>query len=119
MPAEMQRLSNDTYVLRFSGTVLLSEFGKVQQTLASDINAGAKPRILATLEDFEGWEKSAKWGELDFLFGHGNDIDKIVIVGDPSWEGQAMAFAGAGFRRAPVKFFPNNELAAARTWLAE
>ena len=25
--------------------------------------------------------------------------------------------AGAGFRRAPVRFFPTNQLAAARAWL--
>ena len=119
MPADMQRINNDTYVLRFSGTVLLAEFAKVQRTLSSDINAGTKPRVLATLENFEGWEKGADWGELDFLFAHGNDIDKIAIVGEPSWEGQAMAFAGAGFRRAPVKFFASSDLAAARAWLAE
>jgi len=118
MPADMQRINNDTYVLRFSGTVQLSEFGKVQQTLASDINAGAKPRILATLENFEGWEKGANWGELDFLFAHSHDIERIAIVGEPSWEGQALAFAGSGFRRAPVKFFPASDLAAARSWLA-
>jgi hypothetical protein len=30
-----------------------------------------------------------------------------------------LAFAGAGVRRAPVKFFPPNELEQARSWLAE
>jgi len=119
MPAAIQRINNDTYVLRLSGVVQSSEFGAVQRTAASDINAGVKPRILAMLENFEGWEKGAKWGELDFLFGHGNDIEKIAIVGEPSWEGEALAFAGAGFRKAPVKFFPASELAAARSWLAE
>ena len=73
------------------------------------------PRILALLENFEGWEKGANWGELDFLFAHGNEIEKIAIAGDPAWEGQALAFAGAGFRKAPVKFFPAGDLAAART----
>src|SRR5438128_1077143 len=33
-------------------------------------------------------------------------------------EVQALAFAGGGVRRAPVKFFPSNELAQAGTWLA-
>jgi len=27
-------------------------------------------------------------------------------------------FAGAGFRKAPVKFFTNNQLAEARAWLS-
>ena len=29
-----------------------------------------------------------------------------------------LAFAGAGVRKAPVKFFPPSELAEARPWLA-
>ena len=48
-----------------------------------------------------------------------NEIEKIAIVGEPRVEGEALAFAGAGFRRTPVKFFPTEQEAQARTWLAE
>ena len=75
-------------------------------------------RILAILEDFTGWEQGADWNDLDFQLTHGNEIGKIAIVGDPRWEPQALAFAGAGFRRAPVKFFPSSQLEEARTWIA-
>jgi hypothetical protein len=44
-------------------------------------------------------------------------IEKIAIVADPKWEIETLAFAGAGFRRAPVKFFSANQLALARAWL--
>jgi hypothetical protein len=30
---------------------------------------------------------------------------KIAIAAEPRWETLALAFAGAGVRRAPVKFF--------------
>ena len=53
------------------------------------------------------------------MLTHGSEIARIAIVGDPKWEAQALAFAGAGFRKAPVKFFPNEQEAAARAWLAE
>jgi hypothetical protein len=119
MPAQIQRLANDTYVLRLSGLVKKSEFGNVQNKTAADINQGAKPRILAILENFEGWERGAEWGDLSFLFSHGNEIEKIAIVGEPRLEGEALAFAGAGFRRAPVKFFSTGQESQARTWLAE
>jgi hypothetical protein len=119
MPAEIQRLSNDTYVMRLSGVVMRNEFANVQNKAAADINAGAKPRIMAILENFEGWERGADWDDLSFLFSHGDEIEKIAIVGDPKKEGEALAFAGAGFRRAPVKFFPTGQEAEARTWLAE
>jgi hypothetical protein len=78
---------------------------------------GSKPRLLAILEDFEGWERGADWDDLDFLISHSGEIAKIAIVAEPRWETHALAFAGAGIRRAPVKFFPPEELAKARTWL--
>ena len=56
---------------------------------------------------------------LDFLLSHGGEIARIAIVAEPRWEVQALAFAGAGVRRAPVKFFTPDQLAEARAWLAE
>jgi hypothetical protein len=75
--------------------------------------------LLAIAEDFEGWERGADWNDLDFLFSHSDKIAKIAIVADPRWEAQALAFAGAGVRPAPVKLFSPDELAQARDWLAE
>ena len=118
MPATIQRETDNTYVLRLSGTVLRSEFGNVQEKTVTDIDAGVKPRILAILENFEGWERGADWGDLEFLFSHSNEIVKIAILGEPRWEPEALAFAGAGFRHAPVKFFPPGQRAEAQAWLA-
>jgi hypothetical protein len=119
MPATIQRETNDTYLLRISGNLKRSEFGNVQDKTAGDIDAGVKPRILALLENFQGWERGADWGDLEFLFSHSHEIAKIAIVGEPRWEAEALAFAGAGFRRAPVKFFPAGKEADARAWLAK
>jgi len=119
MPATIQRETDGAFLLRLSGTVQRNEFGNVQETTARAIDVGAKPRILAILENFEGWERGADWNDLEFLFSHSNEIARIAIVGDPRWEAEALAFAGAGFRKAPVKFFPASQLAEARAWLAE
>ena len=112
-------LSDDICVLRISGILKRSEFGAEQSALARNIDIGSKPRLLAILEDFEGWERGADWNDLDFLISHGGEIAKIAIVAEPRLETLALAFAGAGIRRAPVKFFPPNQLAQARAWLAE
>ena len=85
--------------------------------MRAKIEVGAKPRVLAILENFEGWERGADWNDLDFMISHGDEIAKIAIVAEPRWEVEALAFAGAGVRRSPVKFFPPDELAAARAWL--
>jgi hypothetical protein len=119
MPVQIQYQSNDIHVLRISGVLKRSEFGAEQSALARKIDTGSKPRLLVILENFEGWERGADWNDLDFMISHGGKIAKIAIVAEPRWETLALAFAGAGVRRAPVKFFPANELDQARSWLAE
>ncbi|PYK16508.1 MAG: STAS/SEC14 domain-containing protein [Verrucomicrobia bacterium] len=119
MPVQIQYQPNDICVLRISGILKRSEFGAEQNALARKINMGSKPRLLVILENFEGWERGADWNDLDFLISHGGKISKIAIVAEPRWEALALAFAGAGVRRAPVKFFPPNELEQARNWCVE
>ena len=119
MPANIELEPNNIYVLRFSGIVKRAEFAAAQNAAARAIDTGAQPRILAILENFKGWEKDADWNDLDFMVTHGNEIAKIAIVGEQRWEAEALAFAGAGFRSAPVKFFPADQQAQARAWLKE
>ena len=119
MPLEMKYEPDGICALRISGILKRSEFGAEQSALARKIDIGFKPRLLVVLENFEGWERGADWNDLDFMISHGGKISKIAIVAEPRWEALALAFAGAGVRRAPVKFFPPNELEQARSWLAE
>jgi hypothetical protein len=117
MPAAIKHESDNIYALRITGNLTKSDLGAVQDIAGDEIDDGAKPRLLVTLEDFEGFERGASWGELEFLSTHINDIVKIAIIGDPKWESDALAFAGAGSRQAPVKFFPTTKTSEARAWL--
>lgn len=119
MAVQIEYEADDIYVLRMSGILKQSEFSAEQTALARNIDTGLKPCLLVILEGFEGWERGADWNDLDFLFSYSHKITKIAIVAEPRWETLALAFAGAGLRRAPVKFFRANELEQARAWLAE
>jgi hypothetical protein len=119
MPLQIEPEPNDVYVLRINGVLKQAEFAAGQQEFARKIDGGSKPRFLALLENFEGWERGVDWNDLDFLVSHSGDIAKIAVVADPKWETQALAFAGAGVRKAPVKFFPPDELGNARAWINE
>ena len=119
MPVEMDYQPNGIHELRISGILKRSEFAAEQEALAARIDTGSKPRLLVILENFKGWEHGADWNDLDFLFSHADKISRIPIVAEPRSETLALAFAGTGLRRAPVKFFPPDELEQARSWLAE
>jgi hypothetical protein len=119
MPVQIQYQPNDICVLRISGILKRSEFGAEEKALARHIDTGLKPCLLVILENFEGWERGADWNDLDFYITHGRKVSRIAIVAEPRWEALALAFAGAGVRRTPVKFFPPSELEQARSWLAE
>jgi hypothetical protein len=119
MPVQIQYQTHDICVLRISGTLKRSEFGAEERALARHIDTGSNPRLLVILENFEGWEGGANWNDLNFYILHGHKVSKIAIVAERHWEPLALAFAGAGVRRTPVKFFPPNELEQARSWLVD
>jgi hypothetical protein len=119
MPLQIKYEPNETCVLRISGVLKRSEFGAEEKALARHIDSGSNPCLLVILDNFKGWEGGADWDDLDFYISHGRKISRIAIVAERRWEPLALAFAGAGVRRTPVKFFPANELGQARGWLAE
>ena len=119
MTAQIQYQADDIFVLRISGILKRFEFGAEEEALARRIDTGSNPRLLVILENFEGWEGGANWNDLDFYILHGHKVSKIAIVAERHWEPLALAFAGAGVRRTPVKSFPPNELEQARSWLAD
>ena len=69
------------------------------------------------LDQFEGWDARDNWSDLSFYARHGQTIERIAIVGDERWRSEALMFAGADLRNAPVEFFPAPAVTDARAWL--
>jgi hypothetical protein len=75
-------------------------------------------RVLVTLEDFTGWEKSAAWGaDPGFLADDGDRIARMAVVGDARWREDALLFAGKGFRDTAIAYFPDRERRQAEEWV--
>ena len=94
-----------------------SEMENVQLQATPAIESGGNIRLLFILDRFEGWERNAAWGDMNFYLQHGKQLEKIAIVGDEQWRDQALMFAGAGLRQGEVEFFPDQEHSAAMAWL--
>jgi len=117
MGATIQKEEGNLRVLRITGLLKKSDLDAVQAAEARQWKSTTKIKLLVIVEDFQGWEHGVDWGDMSFLVTHGDRIEKIAIVGDPKQEVDFLAFAGAGFRQAQVKFFPPSQLAQARAWL--
>ena len=119
MPASIQHESGNIFRVRISGVLRQAELREVQAVAAREIGRLGAIRLLFVLEEFEGWERDADWGDLAFYAAHDKDIEKIAIVGDEKWRDHGMAFAGAGIRKAAVQFFRPADSNQARAWLLQ
>ena len=119
MPITVEHERANIYRLDMSGRLNKPEFDRCQESLAAEIRRIGPVRLLVVLSQFEGWEENPNWGDLTFYLAHGDSIDRIAIVGDEKWRSEALMFASADLRRAPVEFFSSQDaLTEARTWLA-
>jgi hypothetical protein len=118
MPITVQPERDNIYRLDVSGVLTKADFDRCQDALVAEIRRRGKIRLLFVLSAFEGWERNPAWGDLTFYVKHGDSIERIAIVGDERWRDEALMFASADLRRAPVEFFSAAALADARTWLS-
>jgi hypothetical protein len=118
MAITLQEESGDMAVMRITGQMKKSELDTVQAAAAKKLDQNSRVKLLIIFEDFKGWEGGVDWGDMSFYAEHGDKITKIAIVGDPKREAELMMFMGAGIRPAPLKFFPPDQIAQARAWLA-
>src|SRR6266481_3702194 len=119
MSADLEQHDGRLCVLRVGGELKKSELDAAQSEFVGIIAGAGTVKLLVPLENFSGWERGEQWGDTDFFFSHRNDFEKIAVVGNLRWEAQVLAFTGAGFRKGPVKFFPETSEPEARAWLAE
>jgi hypothetical protein len=118
MGATVKKEDNGLWVLRISGALRKEEMDAVQAAGTEGLAPQENARVLVMVEeDFRGWVGDEVWGDMTFFMEHGDRIEKMAIVGDPKWESMMLMFTGAGFRRAPVKYFTRSQLAEAQAWL--
>jgi hypothetical protein len=110
---------NNVMVMRVTGLLKKAELNAVQAVAVKRFSPNTKVKVMIVEVNFQGWERGADWGDMSFYAKYGDKIAKIAIVGDPKWETDLKMFLGSGFRAAPVKFFPSNQIEDARMWLAE
>jgi hypothetical protein len=118
MPIEMHGEPGNVYRLEIRGSLRKADFDACQQRLAAEMDRIGPVRLLFELRQFDGWEQGADWSDLTFYVKHGDRIQRIAIVGPERWRSEALMFAAADLRRAPVEFFAEEAADQARVWLS-
>ncbi len=117
MPIAMHPESANVYRVEIRGVMRKVDLDKCLEALAAEMPRIGAVRILFVLIGFQGWQSGDDWGDLAFYLAHGDSIERIAIVGPEQWRGEALMFASAGLRKAPVTFFTSGAMADARQWL--
>jgi len=118
MPVEIIDAAGKLLQIRIRGLLKKADYDRIIQIAKEAIAREGKIRALAILEGFEGWERHEDWGDVSFMMGEGQHIEKMAIVGDEKWRDDALAFTAKGFRPTAIEFFAASRLNEARTWLA-
>ena len=118
MPVEIIDAAGKLLQIRIRGMLKKADYDRIIQIAKEAIAREGKIRALAILEGFEGWERHEEWGDVSFMIGQGQHIEKMAIVGDEKWRDDALAFTAKGFRPTAIEFFGTSRLNEARTWLS-
>jgi SpoIIAA-like len=111
--------SDGVVTIRISGQLKKAEVDRAQAFAVAAITQWGRVKVLAFLVDFQGWEPSADWGDVRFVRDHGDNVERIAIVGHEDWRDLVYAFTGRGFRSTAIAYFVPSEEARARAWLGE
>jgi len=103
--------------IRITGVMQFADQQALNAAAKKLIARGVKPRVLVIVENFQGWEKGADWGDVSFLTDYGDDIVKMAIVGDEKWKEQVFMFTAKGLRKTAIEYFAPTALAQAEAWV--
>lgn len=99
-----------------SGKLEAGDYKRLGPKVADLIRQDGKIDLLLVLHDFHGWTAGALWEDVKFDAKHFRDIGKLAIVGETKWE-KGMATFCKPFTTATIRYFPQEELPAAREWI--
>lgn len=103
---------------RITGRLKKEDYGLFVPETERLIEQHGKIRIYVELVDFHGWSAGALWEDIKFDLKHFRDIERIVIVGEDTWE-KGMASFCKPFTTAEVSYFPYDRREEARAAVRE
>ena len=117
MSAELHHEHGNIFRVEIQGTLRKDDLKRCEEQLLREVVRSGPVRLLFVLDGFAGWNAKDNWGDLSFFVKHGDLIERIAIVGEERWRDDALVFAAADLRKAPVRYFRGDSAPEARRWL--
>jgi len=102
--------------LRVSGKLTTEDYAVIIPEIEQRMQKYDKIRLFIELHDFHGWTAGAMWEDIKFDFKHFSDVERIAVVGENKWE-KGMTLFFKPFTRAEVRYFDQNHLGEAKSWI--
>ncbi len=114
----VERVQDRYFVyMKAVGKLTHEDYEKMTPMLDAALAKVTEPRVRVLIDatELEGWEPRAAWDDFKLGLKHGNQFEKIAIVGNKKWE-KFLAKMANWFVAGEVRFFENLE--DAMEWLA-
>lgn len=108
--------SSETVGWRVAGRLTDGDIEAMHEQLDSIIADKGSARVLVDLTAMEGMEPSAVWEDLRRSVGKLDDIDRMAVVGDATWQ-RWLTTASEKVTPAEARYYHPDESAAAWAWL--
>ncbi len=110
--------ADNVLIVRLSGKLTGADYKQFVPVIEQAIARYGKLRLLVEMHDFHGWDADALWQDVKFDFKHFNDIERLAMVGETTWQ-HWMATICKPFTTAKVRYFEPGDIDAARQWVEQ
>jgi hypothetical protein len=115
---KLENSSGNVVGFKAIGTITASDYKILVPEIRALVEKEGNVFMLLDLSDFK-WEKMEAWlSDMKFAWEFHNEIEKMAIVGDKSWE-KWMAHLAKPFYARDAKFFHSSDIVKAWAWLRE
>jgi hypothetical protein len=115
----VERVGGFCYLLiTATGQLTHGDYEQITPVIESALAGVTTPRVRLLFDalNLEGWELRAAWDDFKLGLKHGNDFEKIAIVGNQNWL-KLSATVGQWFTSGTILLFESHE--SALEWLQQ
>jgi hypothetical protein len=99
-----------------SGKLSQADYDELIPSWKATIERHGKMRLLFVMKDFHGWETGAAWDDFRFDREHGQEVERIAMVGEKKWQ-EWISKLGGLFAGTEVRYFEHGQIDEAKRWV--